>query len=161
MWTCQKCGEEIEDQFDSCWKCAGPLEGIKLPTDSKRYPPWSKSDKAWVIFLALLVQVMFLNLEILPAFMGTNTARVRYRGSERYQAFKAAHDNPSPATMAAYQEELREVRRYVFGEKLRIFGIMFGAFAVLNGLWIYPFWNYERRPGGGWQRHAGATSLFS
>jgi serpin B len=23
MWTCQKCGEQIEEQFDSCWKCAG------------------------------------------------------------------------------------------------------------------------------------------
>jgi hypothetical protein len=22
MWTCQQCGEQIEDQFDSCWKCA-------------------------------------------------------------------------------------------------------------------------------------------
>jgi hypothetical protein len=22
MWTCKKCGEQIEDQFDSCWKCA-------------------------------------------------------------------------------------------------------------------------------------------
>lgn len=22
MWTCPKCGEQIEDQFDSCWKCA-------------------------------------------------------------------------------------------------------------------------------------------
>lgn len=22
MWTCQVCNEEIEDQFDSCWKCA-------------------------------------------------------------------------------------------------------------------------------------------
>jgi hypothetical protein len=22
MWTCPKCGEEIEDQFDSCWKCS-------------------------------------------------------------------------------------------------------------------------------------------
>lgn len=22
MWTCQQCNEEIEDQFDSCWKCA-------------------------------------------------------------------------------------------------------------------------------------------
>src|SRR5215469_8579953 len=22
MWTCPKCGEAIEDQFDSCWKCA-------------------------------------------------------------------------------------------------------------------------------------------
>ena len=23
MWTCKKCGEQIEDQFDSCWKCSG------------------------------------------------------------------------------------------------------------------------------------------
>jgi hypothetical protein len=23
MWTCPKCGEAIEGQFDSCWKCAG------------------------------------------------------------------------------------------------------------------------------------------
>jgi hypothetical protein len=23
MWRCPKCGENIEDQFDSCWKCAG------------------------------------------------------------------------------------------------------------------------------------------
>jgi hypothetical protein len=25
MWKCQICGEEIEDQFDSCWKCAKPI----------------------------------------------------------------------------------------------------------------------------------------
>src|SRR5215472_8113655 len=23
MWTCPECNEQIEDQFDSCWKCAG------------------------------------------------------------------------------------------------------------------------------------------
>lgn len=22
MWTCQTCGEQHEDQFDSCWKCS-------------------------------------------------------------------------------------------------------------------------------------------
>lgn len=22
MWKCEKCGEQIEDNFDSCWKCA-------------------------------------------------------------------------------------------------------------------------------------------
>jgi hypothetical protein len=29
MWRCPKCGEQNEDQFDSCWKCAkaGPVEG--------------------------------------------------------------------------------------------------------------------------------------
>ncbi len=24
MWTCPKCGEILEDQFDSCWKCTAP-----------------------------------------------------------------------------------------------------------------------------------------
>jgi len=22
MWTCPKCSEQIDDEFDSCWKCA-------------------------------------------------------------------------------------------------------------------------------------------
>ena len=26
MWDCPKCGERIEDQFDSCWKCAAVPE---------------------------------------------------------------------------------------------------------------------------------------
>jgi serpin B len=28
MWTCPKCGEQIEDQFDSCWKCAAQPEPV-------------------------------------------------------------------------------------------------------------------------------------
>lgn len=34
MWTCEKCGEAIEDQFESCWKCAaasGPSTGETCP----------------------------------------------------------------------------------------------------------------------------------
>ena len=31
MWTCEKCGEKHEDEFDSCWKCAGEPEKIGLP----------------------------------------------------------------------------------------------------------------------------------
>lgn len=26
MWTCPKCGEVSEDQFDNCWKCAGDAQ---------------------------------------------------------------------------------------------------------------------------------------
>src|SRR5262245_61523481 len=26
MWKCEVCGEEIDDQFDSCWRCAGAGE---------------------------------------------------------------------------------------------------------------------------------------
>jgi hypothetical protein len=34
MWTCPTCGEQIEDQFDACWKCASQAnmaEPIELP----------------------------------------------------------------------------------------------------------------------------------
>lgn len=30
MWTCTKCGERIEDTFDSCWKCSAP-RGVQIP----------------------------------------------------------------------------------------------------------------------------------
>lgn len=26
MWKCEQCGEEIEDQFDSCWNCTRQAE---------------------------------------------------------------------------------------------------------------------------------------
>jgi len=28
-WTCPKCGEKIEAQFDSCWKCGTPRPAVK------------------------------------------------------------------------------------------------------------------------------------
>jgi|ERR1017187_2900481 hypothetical protein len=36
MWTCSKCGEKIEDQFNSCWKCAGPPNKIGLASTRQR-----------------------------------------------------------------------------------------------------------------------------
>jgi serine protease inhibitor len=37
MWTCPKCGEKIEDQFDSCWKCAAqPEQAAPPPLVSRR-----------------------------------------------------------------------------------------------------------------------------
>ena len=35
MWTCDKCGEEIEDQFDACWRCAGEPDWIGLPLGAR------------------------------------------------------------------------------------------------------------------------------
>jgi hypothetical protein len=36
MWNCPKCGENIEDWLDSCWKCSGEAQA---PTDAFwRYP---------------------------------------------------------------------------------------------------------------------------
>lgn len=33
MWICPKCKESIEDQFDSCWKCAGQAESATPAND--------------------------------------------------------------------------------------------------------------------------------
>jgi len=38
MWSCPECGEKIEDQFDSCWKCAGrPVapDGTVVPVEKR------------------------------------------------------------------------------------------------------------------------------
>ena len=31
MWTCQNCGEHIEDTFDACWNCGTSIDGTLDP----------------------------------------------------------------------------------------------------------------------------------
>ena len=31
MWKCEQCGEEHEDQFESCWNCAGQRSASDIP----------------------------------------------------------------------------------------------------------------------------------
>ena len=50
MWTCPKCKESIEDQFDSCWKCAGQAQ--QAPALPERKKPLERLE---FIFLMLLV----------------------------------------------------------------------------------------------------------
>ncbi len=40
MWKCKKCGESLEDTFDSCWKCNTPDDGTspRLPTAPENQP---------------------------------------------------------------------------------------------------------------------------
>lgn len=40
MWTCQKCGEQIEDQFDSCWKCAAARQAPAANVGETAAPKW-------------------------------------------------------------------------------------------------------------------------
>ena len=42
MWICDKCGEQIGNQFDSCWKCSAPKQAPP-PADIAHLPP----DKQW------------------------------------------------------------------------------------------------------------------
>jgi hypothetical protein len=45
MWTCQKCGEKVEDQFGACWKCSTPRTGP--PGDVPENPDGGDSTKKW------------------------------------------------------------------------------------------------------------------
>ena len=38
MWLCSKCGESIEDTFDTCWKCGTSWDGVK-DSEGKADPP--------------------------------------------------------------------------------------------------------------------------
>ncbi len=48
MWTCAKCGERIDDQFDSCWKCSTPKSdqsAAVAPAESETAPTGSETLK--------------------------------------------------------------------------------------------------------------------
>ena len=40
MWTCKQCGEQINDQFDSCWKCATPKDSPPPENQPTAAPKW-------------------------------------------------------------------------------------------------------------------------
>ena len=44
MWTCAKCGEVIEDQFDTCWKCSTARSAAAASTGT---PETTESKPAW------------------------------------------------------------------------------------------------------------------
>jgi hypothetical protein len=54
MWTCPKCKEQIDDKFDSCWKCAG--EAAPPPPKTKK--PFEQFE-ALCIVIALLPGIIF------------------------------------------------------------------------------------------------------
>lgn len=35
MWTCLKCGERIDDEFEVCWACGTTQDGVEDPTFRK------------------------------------------------------------------------------------------------------------------------------
>jgi hypothetical protein len=64
MWTCKKCGEQIEDQFDSCWKCSGTADEVSKPTPQRL--KWYDFLLAAMMSYALPWLVIFLNYLIRP-----------------------------------------------------------------------------------------------
>ncbi len=56
MWTCEKCGERIEDQFDSCWRCSAARGSIpgQAPAAAPAQPAEQKWHLAYRIFRGTL-----------------------------------------------------------------------------------------------------------
>ena len=65
MWTCPKCGEKIENQFDSCWKCAAEPKQTDVSTHRL----------TWLFFIlavpmAILAPLLADTLQSLSVFPG-------------------------------------------------------------------------------------------
>src|SRR5262245_48042264 len=59
MWKCPTCGEQIEDRFDSCWKCT-KVEPVLEPADDhgpkrQRVGFWCAWRRGWFVLLMMLV----------------------------------------------------------------------------------------------------------
>jgi hypothetical protein len=59
MWKCPKCGEEIDDQFDSCWRCA---KGEPVSESTGTSQPnqrgggfWCAWRRGWYVLLMMAV----------------------------------------------------------------------------------------------------------
>ena len=74
MWTCPKCHESIEDQFDTCWKCAGRRDGTEpaqSPTQlSPASPPTTSGGGAAFVKGGCGCLVMFAGLAFLAVLFG-------------------------------------------------------------------------------------------
>jgi hypothetical protein len=53
MWRCPNCGEQNEDQFDSCWRCAkaGPDEGEQPARQRESWWLFRYWRRGWAILL--------------------------------------------------------------------------------------------------------------
>lgn len=78
MWTCSKCGEIIDDQFDSCWKCAG--ESLRSS------PPVRLVDVMKPLTVILWIQLVIGLIGIYTSLAGIHTGAMAMESSSRLQA---------------------------------------------------------------------------
>jgi hypothetical protein len=58
MWKCPKCGEEVDDQFDSCWRCAkveSVSESVETSQPNQRCGFWGAWRRGWYVLLMIAV----------------------------------------------------------------------------------------------------------
>jgi len=76
MWICEKCKEENEDSFDTCWKCfkGSELEKQQIEEyntaedENKRAKSKSFYSKLGVVFLSVFICLFFLKIPVLNNF---------------------------------------------------------------------------------------------
>lgn len=81
MWTCSKCGEIIDDQCDSCWKCAG--ESLRSS------PPVRLVDVMKPLAAILWIQLVIGLIGICASCAGVHTGAMGMESSSRLQAHYA------------------------------------------------------------------------
>ena len=57
MWTCPKCKEQIDDKFDSCWKCAGQ----SAPPAPKAKKPFEQFETLCLVIAVLPGVIFFMH----------------------------------------------------------------------------------------------------
>ena len=140
MWNCPKCGEKLDEQFDSCWKCAGQSDSnvrYNESEHSKGLPPFFR--------ITLILFVFTIQLMMLAPSLAVNTSKVSYRRQERFDAMKAYFNERTPEKKAAFDEEMKKVNSYIAHEQLMNIGIPFAALLFFEGVvFYYLFWHKRR-----------------
>jgi hypothetical protein len=109
MWKCPKCGESIEDQFDSCWKCA-PVPEEEKPRKERRPLPLRK-------LVRYLIALVVLGLIWLGFFL---PGALRRREAEREAQSTVDRLQPVVGSDARFAR----VRVWRSGEHITVGGIV-------------------------------------
>ncbi len=123
MWKCKKCGETVEDQFDSCWKCSADKAGAptvspevieEIKTEAREYHESARARYpalrvmagvykilAWLVAIGAIISIIMLatsretsGVLILVAFLGGAVGFVTlFAASESIMVFIDIEEN--------------------------------------------------------------------
>ena len=132
MWVCNKCGEEIEDQFDSCWKCAGPPDSIGLPMqESTRHSLKS------TLFILLMIPTTWMFFGPVAAFHHMFGFGITF-----YLVLNGEDPRPDDFVIGQYAIHF-SLGRFILGVVLWLL-LTFGLFRLMDFLPIVGVQNKSR-----------------
>jgi hypothetical protein len=134
MWTCPKCNERLEDQFESCWKCAAGGREVLLP------PPAKAVSWRWLVGFLFVLQIAVV---VSVSFHYRNLSRIPYRHAERAAAIQAYYKEPSLENKVTMDNERRLASRFVSRHQLMEAGILLVVLFSAEGA-LYYLWKRRR-----------------